>query len=222
MWPVAACLRTLVWAAGRLRVARKALAEIASEAPGDDDPVFHPVRMEAVLALAGGEMTDEAVSALESAARGGRADVRAAAAQALGRGAPKRAEALAGPLLSDRVGFDRLTMGGGVMADEALRTAARQVHYQGVVLPALIDRGDLTTLASVAEDRALGESARLGGVEALAALASLPAEDVLLRLGTTADEDEEFRKAALRGLKRSRRLRGKAETTTKTKVGGPS
>lgn len=210
--PLAACVRTMVWAAGRLGVAREALAGIATATP--DGPDAEPIRLEAVMALAGGEMTAEVAAALEAAALGGGPEVRAAAAQALGKGDPKRAASLAGPLLSDRVGFRRLMLGGGVGitvgAGATLRDAARGVHSQALVLPGLIDRGDLTTLAAVATDRTLPEAARLGGFEGLAALAIVPAEDALLRIGTDPVEDEELRKAALRGLKRSRRARRKA------------
>ena len=83
--------------------------------------------------------------------------------------------------------------------DETLRSAAQQLHYQGVVLPDLIDRGEVEVLAAVLEDRSLPEAARLGAVEGLAAMAREPAEEVLRRVGLVTDEDEEFRKAAWRG-----------------------
>jgi ParB family chromosome partitioning protein len=199
------CVRDLVWASGRLGIARDTLAVAASSRP--DDPEYQPIRLAAVLALGSGEMSLGAVAALESAAMSGTPEVRAAAAQTLARHDPKRASALAGRFLSDRVGFDRLTLDGAVNVDETLRSAARQVHYQGVVLPELIDRGDVAMLAAVAEDRSLPEATRLGAVEGLAAMGREPAEDVLRRIGARADEDEEFRKVAWRGLRRSKRAR---------------
>jgi ParB family chromosome partitioning protein len=202
------CLRDLVWATGRLGGAADALAEAASARP--DDPEYQPIRLAAVLAFASGEMTSGAVAALESAALNGGPEVRAAAAQALARRDPKRASTLADRLLSDRVGFDRLTLDGTVKVDETLRSAARHVHYQGVVLPDLIDGGDVRALAAVAEDRTLPESTRLGAVEGLAAMGREPAEGVLRQVGMRTDEDEEFRKAAWRGLRRSKRARRKA------------
>ncbi len=210
---VTECLRNLVWSAGRLGAARGSLLEIAA-AP-TDDPESRPIRLEAVLALStGDELASDAVAALESAAREGAPEVRAAAAQALGRGAPGRAAALADGLLSDRVGFGRLNLAGGVAVDDTLRSAAGQVHYQGVVLPGLIERGEVATLTAVVEDRALPDVARLGALEGLAAMAREPAEEVLRRVGSRADEDEEIRKAALRGLRRSKRARAKAEVTS--------
>jgi ParB family chromosome partitioning protein len=209
---VLTCLQNLVWAAGRAGVARKVLIEIAGTAT-DEEPL-QPIRLEAVLALASAAATPEVVAALEAAARAGTPAIRAAAAQTLGRLAPDRAAALAEPLLSDRVSFRRLALGDGVGMDEVLRAAAGQVHYQGVVLPSLIVRGDVATLAAVAEDRTRPETARLGALEGLAAMALVPAEEVLLRVGTGAGEDEDLRKAALRGVKRSRRARRKAEAVS--------
>jgi ParB family chromosome partitioning protein len=77
----------------------------------------------------------------------------------------------------------------------------------------LIERGDVEGLAVVAEDRTLPEVTRLGAIEGLAAVAREPAEAVLRRIGlaTEPEEDEELRKAAWRGLRRSRRARQKLE-----------
>jgi len=70
----------------------------------------------------------------------------------------------------------------------------------------------------VAEDRSLPEVARLGAVEGLAAMAREPAEEILRRVGLRTDEDEEFRKAAWRGLRRSKRARQKASGMLKAEV----
>jgi ParB family chromosome partitioning protein len=85
------------------------------------------------------------------------------------------------------------------------------VHYQGVALPYLIERGDVAGLAAVATDRTLPEVTRLGAVEGLAAMGRGPAEEVLRRVGAAADEDEELRKAAWRALRRSKRVRSGRE-----------
>jgi ParB family chromosome partitioning protein len=205
------CVRGLVWAAGRLGVARDAVAEAASARP--DDPEYQPIRLAAVLALDSGDgvTSPKAQAALESAALNGTPEVRAAAAQLLARRNPKGVATLAERLLSDRVSFNRLTRNGALPAEDTLRAAARQVHYQGVVLPALIDRADVAALAAVAEDRTLPEATRTGAVEGLAAMGREPAEEVLRRIGARAGEDEELCKAAWRGLRRSQRARRKAK-----------
>ncbi len=202
------CFQGLVWAAGRLGVSRGFLEEIASSRP--DDPEYRPIRREAVLALASKAATADTLKALESAALVGDPETRAIAAQAVARLDPKRAKALAERLLTDAVGFRRLTLEGKVPVDEILRAASKQVHYQGVVLPALIDRGEVATLAAVLEDRTLPEAARLGALEGLAAMAGDSAEEVLRRMGSDEKEDEDLRKAAWRALRRSKRAREKA------------
>jgi ParB family chromosome partitioning protein len=201
------CLRMLTWAAGRLGVAPKALAALAAARPGD--PAFQPVRREAVAALAEVPPDPDSDRALEAAALGGDPDVRALSSQAVAGHAPGAARALAGRLLSDRVSFDRLARHGAPPPDDTLRDAARQVHYQGVALPYLIERGDVAGLGALAADRSLSESARLGAVEGLAALGLEAAEDALRRIGADGADDEELRKASWRGLRRSQRLRHK-------------
>jgi ParB family chromosome partitioning protein len=91
-----------------------------------------------------------------------------------------------------------------------LRGAAVQVHYQGVAVPHLAARNDVAGLAAVAGNRGFPEEARLGAIEGLAAAASEAAEAELVRIGQAEGEPEELRKAAWRGLRRSRRARAKA------------
>ena len=68
----------------------------------------------------------------------------------------------------------------------------------------------MTSLSAAAEDRTLPEAARLGAIEGLAALATDPADETLRRIGLNAKDDEELRKAAWRGLRRSKRARRRA------------
>ena len=201
-------LVALVRAAGRLGVARDDLIPIAFDRP--DDLRFRPIRREAVAALAEGELAPAVASALEMIARGDDPEARALAAQALGAKTPERASALAGPLMADRVSFNRLARGAGPRIADALRPAAGQVHYQGVALPHLVALGEVETLAAVAADRKLPEATRLGAVEGLARLAREPAEAALRRIGASESEEEDLRKAAWRCLRRSKRLRAKA------------
>ena len=133
-------------------------------------------------------MTPEVVAALETAALGGDPEVRAVAAAGArpprtrsGRGAGRAAPVRPGELPSARPSAT------GPAREAPSATAARQVHYQGVVLPDLIERGDVEGLAAVAEDRTLPEATRLGAVEGLAAMARGPAEDVLRRIGLDAE-----------------------------------
>ncbi|WP_422929580.1 HEAT repeat domain-containing protein [Singulisphaera sp. PoT] len=201
------CLRGLVWAAGRVGGSEKVLETVSLTRP--EVAEYRPIRREAVLALAKKGAGAPAIKALEAASLVGDAETRAIAAQAVGRLAPAKAESLAEKLLTDAVGFRRLTLDAKVVVEPVLRAAAKQAHYQGVVLPSLIDRGEVATLTSVLEDKTLSEAARQGALEGLGAMALEAAEAVLRKVGSDEKEDEDIRKAAWRSLRRSKRARAK-------------
>ena len=68
----------------------------------------------------------------------------------------------------------------------------------------------------MAENRALSEETRMGAVEGLAAAASEEAEAELVKIGRATENPEELRKAAWRGLRRSKRARQRATTEAAT------
>jgi ParB family chromosome partitioning protein len=201
-------VRSLLWAAGRLGVG---LDLLLAEAAAADDPFTRPLRLDAITALAAGKITEPVAAALEAAAIGNDPQIRTLAVETLARNNGQRASKLAERLLSDRVSFNRLTAAEGVDVAGTLRTAAGQVHYQGVVLPHLIAQGDVEGLSAVAENRKLPEATRLGAIEGLALLAREAAEARLVTIGQAEKEDEELRKAAWRGLRRSKRARQRAK-----------
>jgi ParB family chromosome partitioning protein len=203
--PVVDCLGLVAWAAGRLGVGGETLAAMA-KAPGADRDAAD-VRRSAVEALASSPARKAVVGALEEAAEASGPESRALAAQAVAEDAPERVAPLAERLLADRSTFGRLARGEAPRLSSLLRKAARQSHYQGVALPYLVEGKDVEGLASVAGDRSLAEAARLGAIEALAALATEPADAVLRKIGLDDREDEDLRKAAWRGLRRSKRAR---------------
>src|SRR5262249_32657434 len=145
---------------------------------------------------------------LETAALGNDPEIRTLAADAISRHIQKVSE-LAEKLLSDRVSFNRLTSHDPAEVADTLRSAASQVHYQGVALPQLIGQGDLEGLSAVVDNTKLPEATRLGAIEGLAKLASEDADTKLAAIGGNEKEDEELRKAAWRALRRSKRARQK-------------
>jgi ParB family chromosome partitioning protein len=197
------CLRGLIWAAGRVGLTPDKVADLAASRP--DDPLFKPVRLEAVRCLASASPSTVTLNALESVARGIDPDAREVAADVLARHDPARAAKLAEHLASDRPSFQRL----GTAAQTAgfVKSAAGQVHYQPVALPALIAAKDVETLAAVAKDRKKPEAARLGAIEGLGVMASEDAEKALAAVGAAEGDDEDVRKAAWRALRRSKRAR---------------
>jgi ParB family chromosome partitioning protein len=152
---------------------------------------------------------------LEALAVGEDPEVRELAADAVARADPGRGAALAAKLLSDRVTFNRVAAREGERIADTLRGAAGQVHYQGVAVPRLSAGGDVPALAAVAGNKSASEETRLGALEGLAAMASPAAEAELECLGRAEGEPKELRKAAWRGLRRSRRARQKAEKVEK-------
>ncbi len=203
------CLTSLIWAAGRLGVAQDRLVALA--AAGADDPLYRPIRLEAVTALA--DSKDAAtLDVLEQAALGNDPEIRTVAADALGRNSPERAKKIAEKLLSDRVSFNRLLLRDGAAETDTLRAAVRQVHYQGVALPHLVAQADVDGLAAVAENPKLPEATRLGAVEGLAKIPQAAAEQKLLAVARNDKEEEELRKAAWRALRRLKRARQRLAT----------
>ncbi|WP_165247641.1 HEAT repeat domain-containing protein [Paludisphaera soli] len=203
--PVVECLGYLAWSAGRLGVGGETLAAMTKVAGADRDAA--DVRRSAVEALASSPASRSDVAALAGAAETLDPEFRALAAQAVAADAPERVVALAERLLADRSAFGRLARDESPRLSGLLRDAARQSHYQGVALPYLIRAGDVEGLAAVAGDRSLSEAARLGAIEAIAAVATDPADEALRKVGLDEREDEALRKAAWRGLRRSKRAR---------------
>jgi ParB family chromosome partitioning protein len=164
-----------------------------------------------VTALTSWKSSPTIDAALKAAALSDDPEIRALGASAIGRQGGGLATSMAGSFLSDRVGFQRIVRNPGVAAEETAWLAASQIHAQGVVLPYLVEKADVESLGSVMGDRSLSSLTRLGALEALAALGREDAEDRLRALGLAADDDEELRKAAWRGLRRSKRARAKAK-----------
>jgi ParB family chromosome partitioning protein len=201
-------IQSLIWAAGRLGVGTETLATIASTRT--HVPFDRPLQREAVIALASLPPAPKLLAALETLAIGDDPEVRSLAAEAVARDDGRRAGTLAGKLLSDRVAVARVAATAPAEVTPPLRGAAVQVHYQGVALPHLVGQKDIAGLTAVAGNRGFAEEVRLGAVEALAATATEEGEAELLRIGQSMQEPEEVRKAAWRGLKRSKRARKKA------------
>ena len=203
-------LATVAWACGRLGAGADALAACLTDLA--TEPEARSIRAAAVKALA--EIPKPgaaALAALEAAAGDPQAEIRELALAALASHDAKRAAGLAEPALSDRGSFRALAREPKAELAAALRSGVAVPHVQAVALPFVIASGDRKPLVAAAQDAGLPEWSRLGAIEALAAMADEAAEDDLAKLGKTKALDEELRKAAWRGLRRSRRAREKAE-----------
>lgn len=202
---LSAVVPRLAWAAGRHGCGEKVFVDVLS-AP-DDDSAFRPIRHAALAALGRIGPAKKSIKVVESLLLDTDAEVRRTAAAILATHAPAEAEPRAGELLADRVTFGRFVANPAVNTSTVASGAVSQPHYQGVVLPVVVNAGDEKSLAATAGDDSLPESTRLGAIEGLAAVASTKAEKQLEKIGKSDSFDEELRKAAWRGLRRSKRQR---------------
>jgi ParB family chromosome partitioning protein len=200
---IAACLETLLWAAGKTSVPADALRPLVEAHP--DIAAYRAIRLAALSALLQSPVTPATLKSLQTLAVGSDAAVRVVAVDALAK--QPGAASLAEPLLTDRVSFQRLASQVAEPLSASLRQAGAQLHYQGVVLPQLIQRRDFDGLSAVLDNAKLPEAARLGALEALAALADERAERKLVEFGQSDQQPEPLRKAAWRAVHRSRRAR---------------
>jgi ParB family chromosome partitioning protein len=200
-------VRAFAWAAGRVDVADDVLVAAIGRRPSD--PLYRPIRRDAVRALDKSGLSTQAQSALEVVATGDDADARPLATDILARHAPARAARLAEAILTDRTSFERLArhLPAHAAVTGALRTGLANPHYQGVAIVQLVSRAEVDSLAAVAKDRAVAEVSRFGAVDALGKLGNTAAEAHLVAIGTSDGEPVELRKAAWRALRRSKRTR---------------
>ncbi len=207
---ITGCLRSLLWSASRIGVAADGITKAAVANP--EDRAYRPIRLDAIVAFGEFEtIPKKAAEALKTAAIGDDAHVRTVAAELLAKHDPNQASKLAEELLSDRISFNRLAEQEGVEVTETLHKAVSKIEYQGVAVPELVERKDIDALMAVVGQSSLAETVRLGAIEGLAAMAETDAEAKLVEIGTSQSEKEELRKAAWRGLRRSKRKRKKLE-----------
>ena len=204
-------LSDLIWASGQTG-SEKELIESLNEMPPEESGVVLKKAM--IKALAEGTGSKESIAALEIATRDPGAEVRDLATAALVKLSPARADDLGESLLSDRSSFQKVARQPGNKVKKVIQSQAGHDHYQAIVLPYLVDSGEEAVLVSTVSDSDLPETTRLGAIEALAASSTESAEDELAKIGKSEAIVEELRKAAWRGLRRSKRARAKAAATT--------
>jgi len=196
--------RLLLWSCGRLGAGAAQL--IAASAPG----YFADIRESALTGLSTGLGGEAGIDALAKAVEDADASIRSLAASALTKLAPNRAGELVEKVLDDSTSLNRLLHGvSSERASAALRKAAATVHHQGVALPHLVTRGDVSGLGEALANSKLPEATRLGAIEALGRMSKAEAEAVLAKFASDSAEDEDLRKAAWRAIRRSKRYRAR-------------
>ncbi len=200
----------LVWACGQSG-AEPPLLALHDRLPDSGIEQEHRDRLGAdvIKALAEGIGSAAVLKVLEQASHTSHRQTRDLAIGALVQLAPEQADAIGESLLSDRTAFDRVAAHTGKHTKKVIHSHLDHAHYQAVVLPHAVASGEQAGLVKTAADTALPDLTRLGAIEALAATGTEAAEDELAKIGKTEEYDEELRKAAWRGLRRSKRARAK-------------
>ena len=133
--------------------------------------------------------------------------MRIGATEILAKAPNAKLNELAELVLPDRSAFNNLGRLRGDEIKKTIQSSASHTHYQARSLPFLIKSGDTKTLNSVATDEELSLVARLGAVEGMAKISNKDSDKHLAAIGNNESNDEELRKAAWRGLRRSKRQR---------------
>ena len=204
-----ACLKRLIWAVGVAGGNEKILAKIVADYRELEG--FAPIRHCAVDELQNSEKPTEVVAKqLRQCLDDPDPYVRTGVTEILARVPKAKLDDLAQRVLPDRAAFKRLGQFRGEKIKKTIQSSASHTHYQARSLPFLVESGDAKTLNSVAKDDSLSLVARLGAVEGLAKISNTESEKHLIAIGKNESNDEDLRKAAWRGLRRSKRQR-KAE-----------
>ena len=197
----------LIWAAGQLGGCEKTLLQVVM-APGANEH-FATMRRIAMSALDGGNIdaaTEKRLTELQSDFDPA---IRMAATMMLATRTKAKLDEIGASVLSDRFAFASLAINEELDLTKTLQNAASSPHYQPRSLLRLAKAGDVKTLATVAEDASLELNTRLGAIEGLAKMANAKAEKALVKIGNDEKADE-LRKAAWRGLRRSKRAGAKS------------
>ena len=201
----ASVLKRLIWSLGRVGGAKKELLELLVSHQSDDH--FRELRHAAMDALDNEKLTATDAKQLPDLLQDYDPRIRAGAGALLLAHKESNQPVVAEALLADRRPFDRMASDRKFKASEAFKSAVNSAHYQPRTLPHLIAEKDFKTLASVANNDKLDLPSRLGAIEGLAKIIDKGAEKALIAIGNDESLDQGLRKAAWRGLRRSKRTK---------------
>ncbi|MEM1069966.1 MAG: hypothetical protein AAGI63_13785, partial [Planctomycetota bacterium] len=191
------------WVAGRTGVAKKQLIELLGV--NRNDASFAVVRRAAIEALATCKLNKSELSSIEKSIDDDDPSIRRTAAEILAEHDAERASEKAQDFVSDRMSFRRVQRFDSVDTMSAVQAVADHPHYQSIALPQLVASEQTERLGEIATNKEMVESVRLGAIEGLSRIANDTANDLLEGIGNDDATEEEFRKAAWRGLRRAKR-----------------
>ncbi len=196
-------LQRLLWAAGRVGGCEKVLLSVVTDHASNLK--FADLRTQAMESLIGGKLTAAMEKQVKELLDDYTPEVRRLASQLLLEQPKTKPDSIGSSVLADRKSFEQLAASHADQIESTIQTAAASSHYQPRALPQLLRASDSRTLASVATDAKSDFNTRLGALEGLAAMNNKAAEKALVSIGNDKSCDEELRKAAWRGLRRSKR-----------------
>lgn len=199
-------LFALVYAAGRVGGCEKSLLRMVTE--NSSSAHFARLRFDALTALNGGKINASMMEDLNELLQDYDPKIRQVAAELLIAQSKSKPDQVMETLLTDRFSFDSVVIDPDFELGATQQVAAQSAHYQPRVLLRLVKARDFKTLIRVAEDAQQDLNSRLGAIEGLAKMADKEAEEALAKLGRDS-RLEELRKAAWRGLRRSKRMGAK-------------
>ena len=203
-----ACVKRLIWTAAKTGGNESLLLQIASD--NQNDGVWTSLRLEAMRGLESCKLTTKHFAKLETLVSDTEFSVREVALRLLLTKSKSDVGPIADALFSERHSRNWLFGNTDVRGKDAvISQAVASPHYQARVLPGIVKNGHVQSLIDVANDASLEDRARLGAIEGLARMAVEEAEQHLESLGKDEGLDESLRKAAWRGLARSRRARSR-------------
>jgi ParB family chromosome partitioning protein len=200
-------LLVLIWAAGRVGGCEKLLLEIVTSNASNEH--FAQLRAAALDGLQGAKLTAAMQTQIQVLLEDYDSAVRLRAAELLTGQAKTKPEDIGDALMADRFTFDWIAERENLKLESVFQKSVSSAHYQPRSLLKMAKSKDLKTLVAVAEDESLDTNSRLGAIEGLSKMADKKSEKALLSLGKSAD-NEELRKAAWRGLRRSKRAGAKS------------
>ncbi len=207
--PVFTCLKTLLWAGKKAGMSLEMLLSAARSWP--DESLYTTMRCENLAAMQSFAKDRNVKDFLRENLSDPDSAVRTAAAEVLFSSQPETGDILREIeeyILSDRSLFRKIAAYTDIQ--NLLPQSAKDMHRQGLVLPRMLQSGETENVFQIAMNAQLTENVRLGAIETLARMADVSAEKHLAGIGASEATEEELRKAAWRGLRRSKRARIKA------------
>ncbi|VAW77648.1 hypothetical protein MNBD_GAMMA12-985 [hydrothermal vent metagenome] len=200
------CLARLCWLAGRLTISQEILISIIEQ--GVDDLFAHNIRKQAFKALLEFPEQSDITACATKFLTDPDSTIRTLCVEILLTHGHKQATDLIEDVLSDQASINLLIQSG--LSSQLLASSASNAHYQGLLLPIIVEQNDIESLAKIVLDTTLDDETRFGAIEGLARMRTELAENQMAAIGQTL-EDEDLCRAVWSAKRRSVRARMKME-----------